>query len=589
MSKATSILRKTVRPTLIVLGLILFAFLPFLVVNHIYKDKLLPNIYIAGTNVGGQNINSATQILSQNIKKPQKIKLVSEDHSFEISTQDIGLIYDFNQSVTRAYNRTHTRNFVFDALETVRSFFTSTSIGLTTNLDETKLGNFISVIDGQVSIEPTLASVALVNGRVEVNRGKAGLETNTTQLRANIGASLSYARDEDITIPTEKIDLTLNDEEVSKLQGRAERLVGKEIRIRLEPQAGVPENYKYTAARLLKFINPKGGVNESELASAITEVAKKINREPQNPKFNFDGIRVSEFEPALDGVKLDESKLKVSLVNAIEQFETGDNKEITIEAPITKTAPDVTTEKVNNLGIKELIGRGTSTYFHSIPGRVFNVSLATSRINGILVKPGETFSFNNALGDVSEFTGYQQAYIISNGKTILGDGGGVCQVSSTLFRSLLNAGLPITERAAHAYRVSYYEQNSPPGMDATVYGPSPDLKFTNDTGNYVLIVAKADPKHYSLLIELYGTKDGRVATISKPTVSNVSPALPTVYQDDPTLPAGTTKQVDFSASGAKVSFNYNVEKDGKSIFKKTFTSNYRPWAAVYLRGTGSAN
>jgi vancomycin resistance protein YoaR len=103
-----------------------------------------------------------------------------------------------------------------------------------------------------------------------------------------------------------------------------------------------------------------------------------------------------------------------------------------------------------------------------------------------------------------------------------------------------------------------------------------------------LIEASASPKNYSLVFELYGTSDGRVANISKPVVSNVTPALPTVYQDDPTLPAGTFKQTDFSAAGATVKFNYNVKRAGETIYQKIFISNYRPWAAVYLRGTGPA-
>lgn len=186
---------------------------------------------------------------------------------------------------------------------------------------------------------------------------------------------------------------------------------------------------------------------------------------------------------------------------------------------------------------------------------------------------------------VSEFTGYQQAYIISGGKTILGDGGGVCQVSTTLFRAILDAGLPITERQAHAYMVGYYEQDSPPGLDATVYSPSPDLKFKNDTSNSILITARANPRNYSLVFELYGTSDGRVSTISKPAVTDVVPAPDDLYQDDPTLPVGTVKQIDFKAAGAKVTFNYKVTKAGETIYKKTFISNYRPWQAVYLRGT----
>jgi len=201
------------------------------------------------------------------------------------------------------------------------------------------------------------------------------------------------------------------------------------------------------------------------------------------------------------------------------------------------------------------------------------------------VAPGEEFSFNSAVGDISRASGYQTAYIISGGKTVLGDGGGVCQVSTTVFRAALNAGLPITERKAHAYRVGYYEQDSKPGIDATVYNPTADLKFLNDTGNHILIQTKVDTVNLKMNVKIYGTKDGRVSEVSEPKISSQSSPLPTIYEDDPTLPVGQTKQIDWSAWGAKVSFNYKVSKDNVTVFEKTFYSNYQPWAAVYLRGT----
>ncbi len=201
--------------------------------------------------------------------------------------------------------------------------------------------------------------------------------------------------------------------------------------------------------------------------------------------------------------------------------------------------------------------------------------------------PGEEFSFNKAVGDISRATGYQQAYIISGGRTVLGDGGGVCQVSTTTFRAAMDAGLPITERKAHAYRVGYYEQDSAPGVDATVFSPTADLKFLNDTGNYILIQEMVDTKNLSMKVEIYGTSDGRKSTITKPRISSQLPPPPTLYVDDPTLPAGTLKQVDWSAWGAKVAFDYKVEKNGVVTYEKTFVSSYQPWQAIYMRGTAA--
>ena len=237
------------------------------------------------------------------------------------------------------------------------------------------------------------------------------------------------------------------------------------------------------------------------------------------------------------------------------------------------------------MGIKELIGVGTSLFQHSIESRIYNVNLAASRINGILVAPGEVFSFAKAVGDVSSLTGYKQAYIIENGKTVLGDGGGVCQVSTTLFRAALNSGLPIAERHPHAYRVQYYEQDSPPGIDATVYVPSIDLKFKNDTEHHILIQSIVDLNELRLTFMIYGTNDGRISEIGTPVITSQSPAPEPKYQDDPTLPKGVVKQVDFAAAGANVYFTRTVTKDGEVIISDKFSSNYRPWQAVYLRGT----
>ena len=194
-----------------------------------------------------------------------------------------------------------------------------------------------------------------------------------------------------------------------------------------------------------------------------------------------------------------------------------------------KVKPVLTTDKANTFGIKELIGSGTSLFKDSMDSRVYNINLASQRLNGILVAPNETFSFDKALGDISAFTGYKQAYVIANGRTVLGDGGGVCQVSTTFFRALLNAGLPIVERHAHAYRVGYYEEDSPPGLDATIYSPTVDLKFRNDTGNYILIQSVINLSQDRLTFFLYGKKDGRTVVMTNPVITSQTPPPPPLY------------------------------------------------------------
>lgn len=333
----------------------------------------------------------------------------------------------------------------------------------------------------------------------------------------------------------------------------------------------LPASYHYSEDKLLKTLDP---------------IIKGDYVPPVDALFQFENGKVITFKASEDGQEVDIKDLKNQLeAKTLTIISSNKPRTFTIPLSIKVLKPEITTDKANNLGIQELVGEGSSLFQHSIPNRIFNITLASTRLNGILIPPNQVFSFNKALGDVSSFTGYQQAYVIQNGRTVLGDGGGVCQVSTTLFRAVLNAGLPILERNAHAYRVGYYEQDSPPGLDATVYGPSVDFKFKNDTQNYILIQTSVDPNFLKLTFRLYGKKDGRISVVKPPIITSKSPAPPTVYQDDPTLPKGVEKQVDFSAPGASVFFTREVTKNGKTIISDKFISNYRPWATVFLRGT----
>lgn len=326
--------------------------------------------------------------------------------------------------------------------------------------------------------------------------------------------------------------------------------------------------------------------NESKLADILGKFAAKIDFPPQEALFRFAGGRVTAFQPSANGQSLDQEGVKKMIRASFILLAKGTlPPSLTIELPIKTLEAKVKTEEANNLGIKELVGRGTSKFLGSDRNRTHNIQLAASRLNGVLVAPEEEFSFNIALGDVSKFTGYKEAYIIKEGRTILGDGGGVCQVSTTFFRAILNAGLPILERHPHSYRVSYYEQGSGPGFDASVYAPGWDLKFKNDTGHYLLVQSSVDLKSATLTFDLYGTKDGRKVTITKPVITNRIPPPEDLYQDDPGLPKGQIKQIERRIEGADVFFTRKVERAVEVLTQETFNSHYQPWRAIYLRGT----
>lgn len=551
----------------------------FLVYNLFYQDKIYPNTYVAGINLSGLTPFDASNKLENEYYLSDQFYVVSEGNKFTLETKDLITVININDSVNRAYNSVRTGNIFYDSYRRINLLARPQNLGVSLTINEQEMTNQLTKIADTVSSQPVYPSVSVSNNIASVDRGSKGSILDMDELRNRIGYTLSSGIDNSIHLPLTVVDPTLTDYQASLLKERAEKLIGKSINFNFEYSV-----FNYPDTTLLTFLDSKGGYNKKSINNLSLEIASKINREPQDPKFQFDGIKVTEFLPAADGILLDTESFNQKLITLLDSLESTETKVSEFEIPVIVAKPNIKTHEVNNLGIKELIGRGTSTYFHSIPGRVFNVDLAASKINGTLVAPGETFSFNQTLGDVSKFTGYKEAYVIIGGKTVLGDGGGVCQVSSTLFRAVLNTGLPIDERTGHAYRVGYYEQNSPPGMDATVYSPRPDFKFTNDTPAHILLVAKNDSKNYSLVFEVYGTSDGRVAEITKPVVSNYSPAPPTVYQDDPTLPQGTLKQIDFAASGARVTFDYSVKRNGEEIIQKTFITNYRPWAAVYLRG-----
>ncbi len=333
-------------------------------------------------------------------------------------------------------------------------------------------------------------------------------------------------------------------------------------------------------------LNPYFRWNSDVVDATLTDLAEQIDIPVENALFSFENGKVTAFKPSRDGRRLNIEKAKQRLKDAFETESRTNQQRLTVFLPVDVVRPSVTTDSANNFGIRQLIGNGYSEFAGSIQGRIHNVVLAASRLNGMLIKPGETFSFNNAIGDISAATGYQSAYIIKDGHTVLGDGGGVCQVSTTLFRAALDAGLPIVERHAHNYRVHYYEEGGyKPGLDATVFAPSVDLKFKNDTPAYILIQTHTDVYNLTLTFNLYGTTDGRKSEIYNQKMWGVTRPPPVLYQDDPTLPKGVVKQVDFEAWGANASFQYRVTRDGQTLQDTTFVSNYRPWQAVYLRGT----
>lgn len=321
------------------------------------------------------------------------------------------------------------------------------------------------------------------------------------------------------------------------------------------------------------------------LITILENIKTTFQEDPKDALFKFEGNRVTAFSNEKIGKKILSNEALSQTHNYIEKSIANKKyKPIFINVQSQQIEPLIKLSDTNSLGIKELIGSGSSDFSGSIENRIYNIELSSSKFNGLIIKPKEELSFNKTVGNISYLSGYKQAYVIENGRTVLGDGGGVCQVSTTLFRAALNTGLNVTQRVPHAYRVHYYEENSSPGLDATVFAPTVDFKFINDTNNAILIQTMINRDTNQLNILFYGTKDGRKINISPVIIWGISSPPEPIYQDDPSLPNGVIRQVDWSAWGAKTKFTYEVTKDNEVLHYKEFVSNYRPWQAVYLRG-----
>jgi len=544
-----------------------------------WHTKFYPGVSVAGVEIAGLTREQAFVKLSE-VTNAYQVELIFNGGGWE--TPHEAVMFDAQSTLNEAYQygrRSQIEDYLLLLVNKRTNYPLQIAEGKTS-----KLEGLINEIASNIEIPPIEPTIEVVDKDIKVVNGTDGVVLDTNLLSQRIEESASYLSSEPIEIPTTTAKRQLTAEDMSQLRSKAEKLLGKDLGLTLDD-----ERLRLKADDLIALLATDGGsemLNKQAVEEYVSGLSESLNKEPRDAKFEFVEGRVKEFAPGMDGVEVNLQLTKSNLESGIEKLLSSDDKSLTIEIAVTRTPPKVTTEKVNELGIRERIGRGESYYAHSIANRIYNVGLASARANSALVPPGAEFSFNQTVGEVSGATGYRPAYVISGGRTVLDDGGGLCQVSTTVFRAAMNAGLPITERWAHAYRVGYYEQNSKAGIDATVYAPSKDLKFKNDTPGHVLVQFINDPKNLHLVVEIYGTADGRVATMSQPKIWGITPPLPTIYQDDPSLPTGTLKQVDWAASGAKASFEYRVVRGEELIQEKTFTSNYRAWASVFLKGTG---
>lgn len=571
-----------------VLGFIVLTIITF---QLAYWSRIYPGIYVCGYPVGNKTIAEALIESKKqlSLKEKDSIFLTFAEQKWDLYFKEIEFSYDLDSTLDKAYRLGRSGKPLKDLETKFKAWDSGINLGLDYQYQQNLLEEKIATIASQIFIPKIEPQLKIIADEVVIDQGKDGQELDRQRLIALLNSSLANHDFDSIELPVVKNPSVVNNEQIESGRMRAKRFLNQKLVFIYEEG-----RWEITPEELLNFLDLNGGFKQEKIASQVASLATVVDRQPQNALFQFENERVNQFRPAVEGLSLDQNAtqelIKESLAKIEKQSPMGalaDNQETIINLPVIVNQPEITVDKINNLGIKELLGRGISYYKGSVQSRIHNLALASTRLNGFLIPPGENFSFNQALGDVSQDTGYEQALIIKEGRTIPGDGGGVCQVSTTLYRAILNAGLPIIERHPHAYRVGYYEQGGfGPGLDATVWQPGVDLKFKNDTPAYILIQANVEPKTTTLTFELYGTSDGRQATVSKPKIWEQTAPPPDLYQDDPTLPTGTVKQIEKSIWGAKVSIDWLVTRNEEILQKQTIYSKYQPWQAVFLKGTG---
>jgi len=595
-SKNLYILGK-IRGPFIKLGFFIATLIIFYLLYSIsYANRIYPNTKIGSINFGGLTKEKATALLNQKIKenKGQNIELVLDNKKEKILYSDLKIQYDPERTVDVLFNWTHRKSIVENIKQRLLILAKPKIFVSFYSYDKNYLDKKINLVKNNLERRVIDASIIVENGRAEITNEQTGKSINDEDFIVELLQQIGYLENiNNFNLQISNVSPILFSKDLSIDKENIDKIIDRKIT--LKSSVGEYTLDSYIIGDWLDF----GAVynkdlnryylfyefNQDKIRQYFKDLAKKINKDPVDAKLTVSNGKVTTFQDSQTGISLNEVKslttLEENLSNIILSLNSSANNLIdTVEITVDVTSPAITGSQIENLGLKELISTGKTNFKGSPENRKSNIKIGAEIINGSLIKQGDTFSFLNTLGEISESRGFKKELVIKADKTEPEVGGGLCQVSTTVFRAALNAGLKITERTNHKYRVSYYEP--PVGLDATIYDPAPDLKFLNDTPGYILIQARVEGTN--LIFDFYGTKDGRDVTISTPELYDyVNPADP-VYIDDPTLAPGEEKYKEKAHQGVKARVTYTVKKNGVEFIKQTFNSTYVPWQAVILRG-----
>jgi len=564
--------------------------------EYLYMDRIYPSVSVFGTDLGGLTLAEAEIVLQQSFQDYQPVKLALRygERTWAVSPREVGVSLDAKATAISAYAAGREGSTFKRLWDQGRILWLGHAAPFTLLIDEGIGTLYLSRLSQEINQPVRDAALVVHDLQAEAVPSQMGREVDIAATKLLIYQRIATLSGDTVDLVVHQTPPAIAD--VSQAKIDVGRILGSPLVLKL-PSGGEGDEIAYTldqtalsemlTLRQLKRDDDQvilaAGLDQAKLTAYIQELAKQIDRPSRDGRLDFDPATgtLTPIVTSQDGRSLNITET-VRLVNA--QAVT-DQRQVLL--PVTVTKPQVDTEDAESLGIKELISEAITYFKGSSRGRMHNIQVAASRFHGLVIPSGGTFSFNEHLGEVSAATGYEESIIIWGDRSAVGIGGGVCQVSTTAFRAAFWGGYPITERWAHGYRVGWYEP--PVGMDATVYSPQIDFKFVNDTSHHLLIETETDLEAGTVTFRFYGTMTDRTVEREGPFEANVVPHGPDVYREDPTLPKGTTKQIDWAHDGADVTV-YRIVKEGdKVLWKDTFFSRYRPWQAVYLIGTGEGS
>jgi len=566
-----------------------------------YGGRIFPGVTVNGVAVGGLTPAAAAATITQEFSFPQSGKILLQDsgQTWLVSPGQLGLYLDPETSALNAYHVGRSGGIFRRLRDQYSAYASGDSLPPALIFDQRVAHQVLQGLAKQIDKPIVEASLAIQGTDVVVNNGQTGRTVDVDASLAAVSAQVQTLTDGIVPLVVRESPPTILDANAQAELAR--RILSAPLTLTMpEGESGGPWEFdQQKLASMLSFqrvvdgqsAEYRVGLNTDQLIAFLTGLGPSLQTYPQNARFIFndDTDQLEVIEHAIIGRTLD---VAASLKAVQEKVGAGEHS---VQLVFDYSNPPVTDDKTGaDLGVTELVSAETSYFYGSSPDRVKNIQAAAASFHGLMIAPGETFSMASQLTDISLENGYAEAMIIVGGRTVKGVGGGVCQVSTTLFRTAFFGGFPVNERHAHAYRVYYYEKvagnrinTDLAGLDATVYVPLVDFKFTNDTPYWLLMETYVVPSQSSITWKFYSTKDGRTVDWDTTGPINRTPPPDPQYIENSDLAEGQINQVDWEAEGADVNVTRTVYRDGAVYFQDYFNTHYQPWRAVYEYGPGT--